>query len=102
MLRLFLDITMNVGYSTTLLSWCYTQRYMRWSMFIIKKIDGLKHIEEFASSLYYRDGLIVTVAVIARELGIQFVSADESARYVMIWSIYIDHCLTQETGAILP
>lgn len=33
--------------------------------------------------------LIVTVAVVCRHLNVQFVAADELARYVMIWSIFI-------------
>jgi len=60
-------------------------------MLLIRKINaGLINIGEFISALCtIAMVFIVTLAVIARLLNIQFVSADELARYVMIWSIYI-------------
>ena len=58
---------------------------------MIKKIDHIfQKIGEVISALcLFAMMTIVTVSVVCRWLNIQFTAADELARYVMIWSIYI-------------
>ncbi len=58
---------------------------------MIKKIDCIfQKVGELISAIcLFAMMTIVTVAVVCRWLGIQFTAADELARYVMIWSVYI-------------
>lgn len=60
-------------------------------MKLLKKFDyALMHIEEILSAIcMLAMTFVVTIAVLFRWLNIQFISSDEMARYLMIWSIYI-------------
>lgn len=60
-------------------------------MKVLKMFDfALAHIEEIISAMcMLAMTFVVTIAVLFRWLGIQFISSDELARYLMVWSIYI-------------
>jgi TRAP-type C4-dicarboxylate transport system permease small subunit len=60
-------------------------------MKVFKIFDyALAHTEEILSAMcMLAMTFVVTIAVLFRWLGIQFISSDELARYLMIWSIYI-------------
>lgn len=69
----------------------------------IKKIDKTIQLigEAISGICMLAMCIIVTVAVVCRWLGIQFVASDELARYVMIWSIYIGIIIcTRERGHV--
>ncbi len=60
-------------------------------MKILKMFDYiLAHTEEIIGAFcMLAMTFVVTIAVLFRWLGIQFISSDELARYLMVWSIYI-------------
>lgn len=60
-------------------------------MKVLRMLDyALAHAEEIISAMcMLAMTFVVTLAVLFRWLGIQFISSDELARYLMVWSIYI-------------